>query len=126
MSIRLMCAAFDADVPATQKLVLLALCDNANDQGQCFPSIALLQRKCSLSDRAIQNAIAWLEEQGYLSRTFRTGSATLYVMTPERAVSQSQPSGIESHYVYRVTDVESGEFYIGVRTCFGPVGRDSA
>jgi len=84
MSIRLMCAAFDADVPATQKLVLLALCDNANDQGQCFPSIALLQRKCSLSDRAIQNAIAWLEEQGYLSRTFRTGSATIYVMTPER------------------------------------------
>jgi hypothetical protein len=84
MSIRLMCAAFDAEVPATQKLVLLALCDNANDQGQCFPSVALLERKCSLSDRAVQNAIAWLEEQGYLSRTFRTGRATLYVITPER------------------------------------------
>lgn len=84
MSIRLMCAAFDAEVPATQKLVLLALCDNANDQGQCFPSIALLQRKCSLAERSIQNAISWLEERGYLSRMFRTGRATIYVMTPAR------------------------------------------
>jgi hypothetical protein len=78
-----MCVAFDANVPATQKLVLLALCDNANDQGHCFPSVSLLERKCSLSDRAVQTAIGWLEKHGYLTRQFRTGRATLYVMTPE-------------------------------------------
>ena len=83
MSIKLMCAAFDTDVPATQKLVLLALCDNANDQGHCFPSVSLLERKCSLSDRTVQTAIGWLEKHGYLTRQFRTGRATLYIITPE-------------------------------------------
>jgi len=84
MSIKLMCLAFDSEVPATQKLVLLALCDNANEQGQCFPSIALLERKCSLSDRAVQSSLSWLEQNGYLSRNFRVGRATIYVVTPER------------------------------------------
>jgi hypothetical protein len=84
MSIKLMCMAFDSEIPATQKLVLLALCDNANEQGQCFPSIALLERKCSLSDRAVQSALSWLEQHGYLSRNFRVGRATIYVVTPER------------------------------------------
>jgi len=84
MSIKLMCAAFDADIPSTQKLVLLALCDNANDHGHCFPSVSTLERKCSLSDRAVQTAISWLEANGFLTRQFRTGRATLYVITPER------------------------------------------
>jgi hypothetical protein len=84
MSIKLMCMAFDAEIPATQKLVLLALCDNANEQGQCFPSISLLERKCSLSDRAVQSSLSWLEQNGYLSRNFRIGRATIYVVTPER------------------------------------------
>lgn len=85
MSIKLMCSAFEADIPATQKLVLLALCDNANDQGHCFPSVSLLERKCSLSDRTVQTSISWLEKHGFLTRQFRTGRATLYVMTPEGA-----------------------------------------
>ena len=84
MSIKLMCMAFDAEIPATQKLVLLALCDNANEQGQCFPSVSLLERKCSLSDRAVQSSLSWLEQNGYLIRNFRVGRATIYVVTPER------------------------------------------
>lgn len=97
MSIKLMCAAFDADVPATQKLVLLALCDNANDQGHCFPSVSLLERKCSLSDRAVQTAIGWLEKHRYLTRQFRTGRATLYVMTPEAG---SPPNDVHPRTIF--------------------------
>lgn len=97
MSIKLMCAAFDAEVPSTQKLVLLALCDNANDDGHCFPSISTLERKCSLSDRAVQLAVGWLEANGFLTRQFRTGRATLYVMTPER---RSPPNDVHPRTIF--------------------------
>ena len=97
MSIKLMCAAFDAEVPSTQKLVLLALCDNANDEGHCFPSISTLERKCSLSDRAVQLAVGWLEANGFLTRQFRTGRATLYVMTPER---RSPPNDVHPRTIF--------------------------
>lgn len=79
-----MTVAFKAKVTSTQKLVLLALCDCANDQGECYPSVTLLEEKCSLSDRAVQKAISELEQDGYLSREIRTGRSTLFTMTPER------------------------------------------
>lgn len=78
MSILLMTEAWKTTMPATQKIVFLALCDNSSDGGECYPSITLLMNKCSLSDRAIQNAIAYLEESGYLKREFRKGQSTTY------------------------------------------------
>jgi hypothetical protein len=82
VSISLMALAFKAAVPATQKLVLLALCDCANDQGECYPSVPTLTTKCSLSERAIQGAFKELEAGGYLAREMRTGRATVYWVTP--------------------------------------------
>ena len=79
-----MTIAFQAAIPSTKKLVLLALCDSANDQGECYPSITTLEQKCSLSDRAVQKCIVELESEGYLSRDLRPGRATLYQLTPER------------------------------------------
>ncbi len=84
-----MTLAFKTKLPATQKLVLLALCDAANDQGECYPSVPALQDKCSLSDRAIQKSINELEAGGYLSRSERLGRSTLYQMTPERGSPQN-------------------------------------
>lgn len=78
MSIFLMTEAWKTTMPSTQKIVFLALCDNSSDGGECYPSITLLMNKCSLSDRAIQNAIAYLEEFGYLKREFRKGQSTTY------------------------------------------------
>ena len=78
-----MSAAFAAPVNATQKLVLLALCDCANDQGECYPSVQKLLEKTSLKERAVQAAMAALEEAGYMRREFRTGRSTVYWMTPQ-------------------------------------------
>ena len=48
---------------ATRKMVLLALADNANDEGSdCWPSIGKLVEKCSMSERAVQGHLAALEE----------------------------------------------------------------
>ena len=45
-------------------LVLLALADNANDEGVCWPSIATLARKCVLSERQVQRMLRSLETRG--------------------------------------------------------------
>jgi hypothetical protein len=77
-----MSLAFAADVTPTQKLVLLALCDSANDQGECYPAMQTLAEKCSLSERATQSAVSDLERTGHLRRELRRGRATVYWLTP--------------------------------------------
>jgi hypothetical protein len=79
MSIELMTLAWKTTLPATRKLVLLALCDNANDLSECYPSIAHLARKSGLTDRAVYKILADLEADGYVRREDRgTGKSSLY------------------------------------------------
>lgn len=55
--------------PAGQsdRFVLLAIADYANDEGQAWPSIAGLCRKTCMSERGIQTVIRRLESTGWLS-----------------------------------------------------------
>jgi hypothetical protein len=78
-----MTVAFKADLPTGQKFVLVALCDSANDQGECYPSVTALMAKCSMSDRGVQKALAELEDRKCLRREFRRGRSTVYWVTPE-------------------------------------------
>ena len=66
MSIKLMAKAWEMPIPSGQKMVLLALCDHANDDGECYPSQKKLAKKCSMSSRAISNHIKWLHDCGIL------------------------------------------------------------
>lgn len=85
MSIKLMTVAWGLDnVSHTQKLLLLALCDSANDDGVCWPSVSVLMKKCSLSDRGVQKCMNDLERLGFLERDIRSGKRTMYKVTPER------------------------------------------
>jgi hypothetical protein len=79
-----MSAAFRAQMKPTQKLVFLALCDCANDQGECYPSVPTLVEKSSASERTVQDAIGQLERDGYLRREFRTGRSTVYWIADPR------------------------------------------
>lgn len=65
-----------------QKAVLISLADNANDQGVCWPSIATIAKRVCASERAVQNAIKWLEEAGALKTMRATGRSTSYTITP--------------------------------------------
>jgi DNA-binding transcriptional ArsR family regulator len=78
MSITLMTMAWKTAFQAGRKMVLLALCDNASDEGMCYPSVATLVRKCSMAERTVQGHIADLEKLGIVRREFRTGRSTLY------------------------------------------------
>lgn len=82
-----MTAVWGLDLVDSEKIVLLALADCANDEGVCWPSVASLAKKCSKSDRTIQAAIKSLTAAGHLTRDERPGKGVLYTLhpTPEAA-----------------------------------------
>lgn len=66
---------------STQKLVLLSLADNANDGGECYPSIAQIEARTCLSERAIRGAIRSLEAAGLVRTVARAGTSAVYFLT---------------------------------------------
>ncbi|QRI92503.1 helix-turn-helix domain-containing protein [Delftia lacustris] len=70
--------AWRTELQSGPRLVFLALCDNANDAGNCFPSIQTLADKCGLSVRAVRGHVAAMEEQGLVQRIQRTGWSSEY------------------------------------------------
>ena len=94
MSVKLMSAAWDMALPMGQKMLLLALCDHANDDGVCYPSQEKLAHKCSMGERTVISHIQWLERHGIVSRERRQNTQrrksdlyqiTLSNYTPEPA-----------------------------------------
>lgn len=51
----------------SDRFVLLAIADNADDDGEAWPSIALLCRKTCMSERGIQTIIRRLQAEGWLN-----------------------------------------------------------
>uniref|UniRef100_UPI0036DD0983 helix-turn-helix domain-containing protein n=1 Tax=Photorhabdus sp. RM322S TaxID=3342825 RepID=UPI0036DD0983 len=49
-----------------RKLILLKLADNANDQGECWPSVPYIAEQCEMSERSVQNHIKQLVKDGFL------------------------------------------------------------
>lgn len=66
MSIRLMTLAWELKIPATPKIVLLALCDWANDEGICFPSVARISSRASLSPRQCKRVLHSLADDRWV------------------------------------------------------------
>jgi len=63
-------------ITSTQKLVLFALADMANDAGECWPSASVLAADCCLSERAVRSAFDALEAIGLLTGERALGYAT--------------------------------------------------
>ena len=79
MSIRLMNEVWVLpELNATQKLVMLALADWANDEGLCWPSIDRLGQKTSMAGRSVQRIIRELENMGFVKRDEVTGRGNRY------------------------------------------------
>ena len=58
----------DERVRGTELLLLLALCDFANDEGVCFPSVNRLAKRCRVEKRAVQRHITTLIGKGIVRR----------------------------------------------------------
>jgi hypothetical protein len=88
LSIKIMTAAWDTPgLTASQKIVLLSLSDNANDEGVCWPSMPTMCRRCDLSDRSIQRAILDLEAGGHVTRKERPGRSSVFMVHPRHGVT---------------------------------------
>jgi hypothetical protein len=82
MSVRVMTAVWALDLPDSDKIVLLALADCANDEGHCWPGMRSLIAKCSKSDRTIQASIKRLVDEGHLTRREVPGKGCNYTVHP--------------------------------------------
>jgi hypothetical protein len=75
MSVRVMAAVFESDMPPTERLVMLALADHADDAGDCYPSVARIMSRTGLSERAVRGAFRKLSDAGALEITVGAGPA---------------------------------------------------
>jgi len=71
MSVRALAWAFEQQIDATAKLVLLALADHVSEDGHCWVGMRTLEEKTSLKERAIQMACRRLEAGGYIRKSPR-------------------------------------------------------
>ena len=97
MSISFMTLAWKTEMPSGRKLVLLALCDNANQQGECYPSIEVIAHKCSMGQRTVQQHISDLEAAGMLVPHLREfeGLSTTFIFAAGEWVISREERGVE-------------------------------
>jgi DNA-binding MarR family transcriptional regulator len=89
----------------TDKLVLLALADNANDAGECYPSLTNIASRCEMHRATAVRSIQALEAAGHISRQVRTGRNTVYVVHPlQAATSRTELLVAESNQSQRATN----------------------
>lgn len=87
MSMELMVRAMKTSVGnPLRKLVLLKLADNANDQGECWPSYQYIADQCEIGRSTVRKHIKDLNEQGLLKIENRLGGekgnkSNVYILT---------------------------------------------
>lgn len=96
MSTLIMSACWGLQMPPTPKAVLISLADNANDHGECWPSIQTICVRTCFGKTAVIAAIQWLEEAGLVSANRDNGRHTTYTITPAKyqnpSASRTGPS----------------------------------
>ncbi len=82
----------------TERLVMIALADHADDSGRCYPSNSRLCERTGLSERAVRQNVRSLEAAGYLTVMIGAGraGANVYIIRPDgagNAPRQEMPPG---------------------------------
>jgi hypothetical protein len=85
-----MTIAWKSGIASGTKMVLLSLCDNANDQGECYPSISMVAKRCSMAERTVQGHIAELQKMRIVRRVERSGRSTIYHIDPRKICTPAE------------------------------------
>ncbi|MEW0167402.1 helix-turn-helix domain-containing protein [Escherichia coli] len=98
MSMNLMAKAMNIKVGnPLRKLVLIKLADNANDNGECWPSYQHVADQCEVSRSTVKSHIRALEEMGLLKREFRRkgelNQSNVFYLTLDNAQQIKPESG---------------------------------
>jgi Helix-turn-helix domain len=88
MSVRVMAAVWELDLPQNEKLILLAMADHADDRGVCYPSVGRIAWKSGYSVRRVQVIMAGLRNRHIIaplgSIVGGRGLSTQYQIRPEK------------------------------------------
>lgn len=102
MSVQMMGAVFNLDIPSTEKLVLLALADHVSEEGVCWVGVRRLMTKTSLSEGCVRRICRSLEGLGLLmsEARFKGGeksqTTNLWVVV-EAAFQKYTPGSTRTH-----------------------------
>jgi hypothetical protein len=113
MSIRVMTAVWAVNLPASEKLVLLALADCANDEGRCWPGLRSLCEKTGKCKRSLQESLRLLDKAGHITRTENPGKGMNYVVHPV-----AKPAPVEQ-------SATGSKICTGGKTCREPVAKSA-
>ncbi len=85
-------------VPSTQKLILWALADYADDKGECWPSIASLVVATCLNERAVRRTLRVLETSGLITTSPGNGrtKTSIYTLRMTAADADAAERGADS------------------------------
>jgi hypothetical protein len=94
MSVKIMAQVWELDIDHSDLIVLLAMADHADDDGQnCYPSVGYLAWKSGYSDRQIRRVLRTLEFTGIITRVAHEeggrGYATEYRIDPAKGDKKS-------------------------------------
>lgn len=124
-------ALAQAGLKSSAKFVLVAMADCVNSEDGpemlCWPSAQHLIDITGQDRKTILESVKRLRELGYIEDTGGRKGVTGQVAVYKLQTPEGMPliAG-ETHYTYRLTDPKTGQFYIGVRTCFGNPELDTA
>lgn len=93
MSMELMVQAMSAKVGnPLRKLVLLKLADNANDNGECWPSYQYIADQCEIGRSTVKSHIKALIDLGFLKMEARNDgkSSNLYILTISKGKAKTK------------------------------------
>lgn len=100
MSIKIMTRVFEkSKTRQGARLVLLALADNASDEGICYPAVATIARKAGLSEQVTREYLHAFERMGLMAISTRTDEndrqcSNLYELCIEKIGDDSIPPDI--------------------------------
>jgi hypothetical protein len=78
VSTTVMSAVWPLMIPPVPKAVLVSLADNANDHGECWPSLTTICQRTCFKRTAVIEAIQWLEQHQLLAADRSNGRHTRY------------------------------------------------
>jgi len=100
MSVKIMGYVFDSGLPTTSKIVMLALADFANEEGESiYPSLETLSKRTGMSTRSVMRILSSLRTKGYIESVgSRPSGVKVYRMNVNKLThdSVSPPPDTES------------------------------
>lgn len=81
MSVKLTINAWNCKLPPGQKLVLLTLCNLANRQGRCWPTVEAISSYCGMAEATVRAHLRGLERFGFITRDLIGRFGMVYTIT---------------------------------------------